>query len=70
MSTLGPLDPVCLFHGLKASEHPLGFCLFCCLCFKTLTIEECHDLPDGGKEDVCNECAEFEEEQRKAREGE
>ena len=25
-----------------------------------LTIEECHVLPDGSREDVCNECAEHE----------
>ena len=47
-------DPVCLMHGLKQSEH---ICLICCLCYKDLTVEECHILPDGTREDVCNECA-------------
>jgi hypothetical protein len=28
------IDPVCLFHGQKLSEHE---CLYCCLCFKVLT---------------------------------
>lgn len=51
------IDPVCLFHGLKRSEH---YCLYCCLCFKTLTVEECHIRDDGQREDVCNECAEAE----------
>ena len=48
------VDPTCAFHGLKWSEHE---CLYCCLCFKTLTVEECHMLPSGGREDMCNECA-------------
>lgn len=52
------LDPTCLIHGLKMSKHQ---CLFCCLCFKTLTVDECHVLPDGTKEDVCNDCAQAEE---------
>lgn len=53
-------DPVCLFHGLPRSKH---FCLYCCLCYKDLTVEECNTLPDGTKEDVCVECAQ--EEQKK-----
>jgi hypothetical protein len=52
-----PLDPVCLIHGLRRSEHD---CLYCCLCFESLTPEECHVREDGTREDVCNECAEFE----------
>ncbi|MCK9468407.1 MAG: hypothetical protein M0Q49_03225 [Porticoccaceae bacterium] len=52
-----PIDPTCLFHGKKLSEHQ---CLVCCLCYKDLTVEECHVLPDGTKEDVCNPCAEHE----------
>jgi len=32
-----PLDPVCAFHGKRASEH---FCLYCCLCFETLAPEQ------------------------------
>lgn len=48
------IDPTCLIHGKKMSEHD---CLYCCLCFKSLTPEECHVLPDGQKEDVCIPCA-------------
>lgn len=51
------LDPVCLFHGKRHSEH---HCLYCCLCFKTLTPEECSVDEDGVKWDVCVECAEYE----------
>lgn len=51
------MDPVCLLHGKRMSEH---VCLYCCLCFKNLTPETCHVLPDGSREDVCNECAELE----------
>lgn len=51
------IDPVCLLHGKKASEHN---CLYCCLCYCDLTPETCHVLEDGTKEDVCNECAEKE----------
>jgi hypothetical protein len=49
-----PIDSTCLIHGKKYSEHE---CLFCCLCFKSLTVEECAYLPNGKKEDVCVECA-------------
>lgn len=52
-------DWTCLIHGLKMSEH---VCLYCCLCFKSLTAEECHMLPNGKREDVCNDCAKEEEE--------
>ena len=47
-------DPVCLVHGKRMSEH---VCLYCCLCFKSLTPEECNVREDGTKEDVCKECA-------------
>jgi hypothetical protein len=60
------IDPVCLHHGLRWSQHEGGRCLFCCLCFRTLTAEECHQLPDGTREDVCDECAEYERLQREA----
>jgi hypothetical protein len=53
------IDPVCLLHGKKLSEH---ICLYCCLCFKDLTSEECHVTEDGKKEDVCNDCAKLERE--------
>jgi hypothetical protein len=52
------MSAICTMHGRKLSEH---LCLFCCLCFKDLTVEQCHTLPDGTKEDVCNECAEKEQ---------
>lgn len=51
------LDPVCLVHGKKMSEHD---CLYCCLCFDSLTLEECNINADGYKEDVCKKCAELE----------
>ncbi len=51
-------DWVCTMHGKKMSEH---VCLYCCICFKDLTEETCRVLPDGSKEDVCNECADKEE---------
>jgi hypothetical protein len=51
------IDPVCAFHGKRRSEH---VCLYCCLCFRTITPDECNVLPDGSKEDVCLECAELE----------
>lgn len=48
------IDPVCLIHGKRISEH---HCLYCCLCFKPLTPEECNVRQDGMKEDVCKPCA-------------
>ncbi len=54
---MNPIDPVCVFHGKRASEH---VCLYCCLCFKSLTPEECHVRSDGEREDVCDECAKLE----------
>ena len=48
------IDPVCLIHGKKKSEH---LCLYCCLCYKSLTPDECNVLEDGKKEDVCKPCA-------------
>lgn len=53
------IDPVCLIHGKKMSEH---ICLYCCLCFKSLTVEQCHVRADGIRIDVCNECVEKEDE--------
>ena len=52
------IGPTCAFHGRLWSEH---VCLYCCLCFRTLTVEECHLRSDGQREDVCNECAADEE---------
>lgn len=53
-------EPVCLFHGIPHSEHEHGRCLYCALCFKPLTLEECNVLADGRREDVCVPCAEQE----------
>jgi len=52
------LDPTCLFHGKKASEH---VCLYCCICFQTLTPDECWVDGDGVKWDLCVECGEREQ---------
>lgn len=51
------IDPVCIVHGKKMSEHD---CLYCCLCFTPLTPEECHVDEKGQKWDVCKKCAEEE----------
>ena len=56
---MGSPSWTCGMHGRKMGEHN---CLYCCLCFEDLTIEQCHVLPNGQKEDVCNSCAEREEE--------
>lgn len=59
-----PIDPVCLIHGKRMSEHD---CLYCCLCFRPLTLAECHVLPSGEREDVCEACAAEEQRQLAAR---
>ena len=51
------IDPVCIFHGKRKSEHT---CLYCALCFCDLTPEQCNILPDGRRENVCVACAEEE----------
>lgn len=61
------VDPVCAFHGRRWSEHPDGRCLYCALCFTTLSFEECHELPDGSREDVCEDCAALEAAELKRR---
>lgn len=48
------VDPVCLVHGLPLSQHN---CLYCCLCYMTMTPEECNVTEDGSREDVCVPCA-------------
>jgi hypothetical protein len=53
-------DPVCAFHGKKASEH---LCLYCCLCFKTLTPEECWVDEEGQRWDICVPCKRLEQSQ-------
>jgi hypothetical protein len=45
--------------GLPHGEHPHDYGYYCCLCFKSLTPEECNVREDGTKEDVCVECAEM-----------
>lgn len=52
------IDPVCLIHGKRRSEHE---CLYCCLCFRSLTREECSYLPNGSQVDICVPCAEDEQ---------
>lgn len=51
------IDPVWLVRGKRMSEHQ---CLYCCLCFVTLTVEECAINAQGIKEDVCQQCADME----------
>ena len=51
------IDPVCILHGKRRSEH---VCLYCCLCFKDLTPETCWADEDGQKWDICVECGEHE----------
>ncbi len=47
------LDPICIFHNLRQSEH---VCLVCCLCFSDMTIEEAGETG----EDVCISCKKLE----------
>jgi hypothetical protein len=49
------IDPTCLLHGLKRSEHD---CLYCTLCFKDLTPETCFVDSDGVRWDICPQCEE------------
>jgi len=53
MTAKPPLDPVCLVHGLRASEHE---CLYCALCFRSLTPDVCYEEADGQKVDLCVPC--------------
>ena len=57
------IDPTCVFHGKKRSEH---LCLTCCLCYIDLTLEECWEDEEGYKHDVCIPCRKREEEYAKA----
>ncbi len=54
------IDPFCLIHGKKQSEHD---CLYCCMCFEELKPEDCFVNKAGIKEDVCESCGEREVEQ-------
>ena len=47
------MKPVCAFHNKRTSEHT---CLYCCLCFKTLTPGQCATDSTGAKIDVCKTC--------------
>jgi hypothetical protein len=44
------MDPVCVMHGKRMSEH---VCLYCCICFADLTPEQCASDEHGNKFDVC-----------------
>jgi hypothetical protein len=48
------IDPVCLVHGKALSEHE---CLYCVLCFRSLSLGECNVKANGEIEDVCKQCA-------------
>lgn len=50
------IDPFCALHGKRQSDHEGGRCLYCCLCFKPLTPDECAADSDGQKWDVCVPC--------------
>ena len=64
------LDPVCAFHGLRASEHEHGRCLYCCICFTTLTPETAWADETGQKWDLCVPCGEQEEKEKNERRAE
>ena len=53
-----PIDPVCALHGKHMSEHVGERCLYCCICFRPLTPEECLVDTKGNKWDICRgQCA-------------
>lgn len=47
------IDPVCALHGKRWSEHKSGRCLYCCICFRLLTEDDCATDKEGQKWDVC-----------------
>ncbi len=47
------LDPICAIHGKRWSQHLHGRCLYCCICFKPLTIDLCAKDKDDNPYDVC-----------------
>lgn len=51
------IDPICTFHGKRMSEHD---CLYCAICFKTITPEECA-MENVRKVDVCLSCYQLEQ---------
>lgn len=54
------IDPYCLHHGKRRSEHEGGRCLYCCICFKPLEPHECWEDSQGAKWDMCEECGKVE----------
>lgn len=56
------IDPVCLFHGKKWSEHEGGRCLYCCICFDTNPPSGWWVDEGGTTWDICNDCQKLEEE--------
>lgn len=59
---LGDGPPVRLCCGQRhwSVECPDGN-VMCCLCFDRFTIDDLHMLPNGQREDVCRECAAYEQ---------
>ena len=53
------IDPVCLVHGKKWSEHEDGKCIICCLCFSD-DFEPWED-ENGVKWDICVNCKKLED---------
>lgn len=55
----GIIDPVCMIHGMKWSEHRHGRCIYCGLCFVPLEDDECWVDSKGQKWDMCRECGDL-----------
>lgn len=55
------IDPVCAKHGLRASEHEHGRCLYCCICFVDLEPETCYVDQEGQRWDMCEACGTHED---------
>lgn len=54
------IDPVCVFHGKRWSEHEGGRCLHCPICFRSDLNYPHYEDPSGQKWDLCQECGERE----------
>ena len=54
------IDPTCLFHGKKWSEHKYGRCIYCPLCFRSDEYEHWVDA-EGQKWDICVGCKKYED---------
>lgn len=48
-----PIDPVCLIHLKRRSEHE---CLYCALCYSSMTPDECWVDENGIRWNVHDEC--------------